>query len=70
MKLTGENLNTRRRACPSATLSTTNPLWTDPGSGPGLRGERPATDRLSHGTATISPHYQRSVLVLTLSETT
>jgi hypothetical protein len=36
----GENL-------PSATLSTTNPTWIDPG----LRGERPATNRLSHGTA-------------------
>jgi hypothetical protein len=36
----GENL-------PSTTLSTTNPTWIDPG----LRGERPATNRLSHGTA-------------------
>jgi hypothetical protein len=25
MKLTGENQSTRRKACPSATLSTTNP---------------------------------------------
>jgi hypothetical protein len=32
-------------------LSTTNPTWTDPGSNPGLRGERPATNRLSHATA-------------------
>jgi hypothetical protein len=47
MKLTGENRNTGRKTCPSATLSTTNPTWTDPG----LRGERPATNRLSHGTA-------------------
>jgi hypothetical protein len=39
----GENL-------PSATLSTTNPTWIDPGAYPGLRGERPATNRLSHGT--------------------
>jgi hypothetical protein len=38
------------KTCPSATLSTTNPTWTDPGSKPGLRGERPATNRLSHGT--------------------
>jgi hypothetical protein len=35
----------------SATLSTTNPTWIDPGANPGLRGERPATNRLSHGTA-------------------
>jgi hypothetical protein len=31
--------------------STTNPTWTDPGSNPGLRGGRPAANRLSHGTA-------------------
>jgi hypothetical protein len=42
---------TRRKTCPSATLSITNPTWTDPGSNSGLRGERPATNRLSHGTA-------------------
>jgi hypothetical protein len=53
MKLTGENRSTRRKTCPSATLSTTNLTWTDPGSNPGLRGERPATNRLSHGTAQI-----------------
>jgi hypothetical protein len=41
---------TRRKICPSATLSTTNPTWTDPGSNPGLRSGRPATNRLSHGT--------------------
>jgi hypothetical protein len=44
---------TRRRTCPSATLSTTNRTWTDPRSNPGPRGERPATNRLSHGTATL-----------------
>jgi hypothetical protein len=42
----GENL-------PSATLSTTNPTWIDLGTNPGLHGERPATNRLSHGTAFI-----------------
>jgi hypothetical protein len=40
----GENL-------PSANLSTTNPTWIDPGANPGLRGERPATNRLKYGTA-------------------
>jgi hypothetical protein len=39
----GENL-------PSA---TTNPTWIDPGANPGLRGERSATNRLSHGTALL-----------------
>jgi hypothetical protein len=33
---------------PSATLFTTNPTWIDPGQNPGLRGERPATNDLSH----------------------
>jgi hypothetical protein len=42
----GENL-------PSATLSTTNPTWIDPGANPVLRGEKPATNRLSHGTACL-----------------
>ena len=51
MKLTGENRSTRGKTYPSATLSTTNPTWTHPGPNPGLRGERPATNRLSHGSA-------------------
>jgi hypothetical protein len=49
--LTGENRRTRRKSCPSATLSSTNPTWIDPGANAGLRGERPATNDLSHGTA-------------------
>jgi hypothetical protein len=39
--LTGENRRTRSKTCPSATLSTTNFTWIDPGANPGLRGERP-----------------------------
>jgi hypothetical protein len=31
MQLTGENRSTRGKTCPSATLSTTNPTWTDTG---------------------------------------
>jgi hypothetical protein len=54
MKLTGENRSTRGKPCPSATLSTTNPTWTDPGSNPGLRGGRPAANRLSHGMALVT----------------
>jgi hypothetical protein len=51
MIFTGENRRTRRKACPSATLSTTNPTWIDLGANPGLCGKRPATNDLSHGTA-------------------
>jgi hypothetical protein len=43
----------RRKTCPSTTLSTTNPTWIDPGANPGSRGKRPATNRLSHGTAQV-----------------
>jgi hypothetical protein len=34
MKLTGENRSTGGKTYRSATLSTTNPTWTDPGSNP------------------------------------
>jgi hypothetical protein len=54
MILTGENPSTWGKTCPSDTLSTTKPTWTDPGLNPGLRGERPATIRLSHGTAVVN----------------
>jgi hypothetical protein len=57
MKLTGENRSTREKSCPSATLSTINPTWNDPGSNPFLRGERPVTNRLSHGTAVCKTYY-------------
>jgi hypothetical protein len=49
MKLTGENRSTRGKTC----LSATNPIWTDPGLNPELRGGRPVANRLSHGTAYV-----------------
>jgi hypothetical protein len=45
------NRRRRRNTSPSATLSTKNNTQTDPGANPGLHGEKPATNRLSH-TAT------------------
>jgi hypothetical protein len=39
------------KTCPSATLSTTNPTRPDPGSNPGRRSGKPATNRLSYGAA-------------------
>jgi hypothetical protein len=56
MKLTGENRRTRGRTCPSPTLSTTNPKWTDPGSKPGLRGGRPAATRLRIARPNTMPY--------------
>jgi hypothetical protein len=53
-----KNRRTHREPCHSATLSTTNPTWTDPGTNSGLRGERPTTNRLSHGTAKNTSHHR------------
>jgi hypothetical protein len=39
------------KTCPSATLSTTNSTWLEPGSNPGRRGGKSATNRLIYGTA-------------------
>jgi hypothetical protein len=58
MILRGENRRTRRKTCPTATLSTTNPTWIDPGAKPGLLGQTPATNDLSYGTA-LNPSYTR-----------
>jgi hypothetical protein len=38
-----------QRTCSSATMSTTNPTWTDPSANLGLCGKRPVTNYLSHG---------------------
>jgi hypothetical protein len=42
---------------PIATLSTTNLTWTDVGSNPGRRGGKPATNRMSYGTAFPPIHF-------------
>jgi len=42
---TGDDRSTRRRVCTHATLSTTSPAWTDPGSISDLCGERLETNR-------------------------
>jgi hypothetical protein len=42
MILIGENRRTRRKTCPSATLSTTNATWTALDAKSGLSGEKPA----------------------------
>jgi hypothetical protein len=45
------------KTCPSATLSTTNPTWLEPGLNPGHRGGKPATNRLSYGAAFVCLTY-------------
>jgi hypothetical protein len=44
------NWSTRKKTCPSAALSTTKPTCC-PETKPGRRGGKPATNRLSYGTA-------------------
>jgi hypothetical protein len=66
MKLTRKNRSIQEKTCPSATLSTTNPTWTDPGSNPGLRGGRPAANRLSYGTAFSNELRRGGDFVITL----
>jgi len=53
MIMTRVRRSTRRKPCPNTTLSTTNNKETDLASNLGLRGERPATHRLSHGLASL-----------------
>jgi hypothetical protein len=40
----------QRKSCPSTTFSTTNLIWTELDAKPGLCGDKPTTNRLSHGT--------------------
>ena len=51
MMLTGRN--TRRKNCPSATLSTTNPTWNDDQPNQGFCNDSP-------GTNCTSPQFHRS----------
>jgi hypothetical protein len=51
MFLASETRSTRTKPSPAATLFTTNLAWTGAGWHPGLRGGRPATNRLSHDGA-------------------
>ena len=67
MGLTWENRSTRRKTCPNATLSTTNLTWTNPASNPGLRGYRPATNRLSHDMAVTYTHIALIIVALAMS---
>jgi hypothetical protein len=43
-----EDRSTRRKTCPSAALSTTNPTWPDTGSNPGRSPRKQSSNRLSY----------------------
>jgi hypothetical protein len=48
----------QRKICPSATLSTINFTWNDPGTNPGLRSERLASNCLSYDMASAEGCFQ------------
>jgi hypothetical protein len=52
--LTGRTPTTAQENSPCATVHNIHSICTDTGSNPGLLGERPATNRLSQGTANCS----------------
>jgi hypothetical protein len=52
-EIDGRKRSARRKICLSATLPPASPIWTERVSNPALRGDRPLTNRLNHGTAKI-----------------
>jgi hypothetical protein len=58
------------KTCPSATLSTTNPTWLDPGLNSGCRGGKPATNRLSYGAAFTFIKYKYKILITSVDSQT
>jgi hypothetical protein len=54
--ISGGNQIDSKKTCPSATLSTKNPIWPHLCSNPGHHGGKPATKRLSYGTVSIEPY--------------
>jgi hypothetical protein len=52
MILTGQNLFTQKKICPSSHLSSTNPTWTGLGLNPGMYSEAPVTNERSANKGT------------------
>jgi len=61
MIMTLHNRRTRTETCHSATSSIINLTWAGPRRNTGLRGEKPATNCLSHGTDLTRPIDSQSV---------
>jgi hypothetical protein len=59
MKLIGENRQLGEKPVPVPLCPPQISHGLDPGSNPDLRGERPANNRLSHGTAVIVPYVKK-----------
>jgi hypothetical protein len=65
MKIGRGNRSTRKKTCPNAPLSTTNPTCLDPGLNPGRSGGKPATNRLSY-VAAFFKWYTLKCVILSL----
>jgi hypothetical protein len=65
MKLTGENRQLGGKPVPVPLCPPQISHGLDLGSNPGLRGERPATNRLSHGTACSYPSLRINTRLMT-----
>jgi len=64
MIMTLHNRRTRTETCHSATSSIINLTWAGPRRYTGLRGEKPATNRLSHSADLTRPMDSQSVRVV------
>jgi hypothetical protein len=53
MRIGRKNRSTRRKPAPAPLYPTTNPTLIGPGSNPGRRGRKPASNRLSYGAAKL-----------------
>jgi hypothetical protein len=51
MKIGRGSRSIQRKPAPAPLCPPQNPTWPDPGSNPGRRGGKPATNRLSYGAA-------------------
>jgi hypothetical protein len=61
---TGEKRINPRKPVLVSLCPTTNPTCNDPGANPGLRGEKPVTDRLGHGRGVREISHKAFVLFL------
>jgi hypothetical protein len=59
----GNHRSTWKKNCPSATLSSINPTWTDPGANSGRCGRKLESNRSSYGPASVRILRKRSIYV-------
>jgi hypothetical protein len=67
MKIGRGNRSSWRKPAPAPLCPHINPTWPDPGSNPGRRDGKPATNRLSYGAATLELLCSRCSFLLLIS---